>query len=199
MDNNKLDNKEVLFDPGYAPLVMDSIGAVGYTYYMFSAVKDLRIKRINFPNVFKKLEKLIKTNVAFYLGCLLWASYIKRFNNFKLIGNKLLGEECSQEEYTSEINFLIDFVKNQLPKDSKYYLNKSYIPNENYLLILTTYKDFLILNDGFINCSTTNQIVLPDNLKKLTSEELDMINQKIQDAIANKDIDRLLDSFNVLF
>ena len=199
MDNNEVDNKKVLFDPGYASLVMDSIGAIGYTYYMFNAVQNLKIKRINFPNVFKKLEKLIKTNVAFYLGCLLWASYIKQFDNYEIIGNKLLGETASEEEYTSEINFLIDFIKNQLPKDSKYYLNKSYIPNENYLLILKTYKDFLILNHGFVNCSKTNQIVLPENLKKLNSQELQNVYQKIQEVISAKQIDTLLNYFTILF
>ena len=199
MDNNKVDNKKVLFDPGYAPLIVDSIGAVGYTYYMFCAVKDLRIKRINFPNVFKKLEKLIKTNVAFYLGCLLWASYIKQFDNFEIEGNKLLNEKCTKEEYTSEINFLIDFVKNQLPKDSKYYLNKSYTPNPDYLLILTTYRDFLILNDGFVNCSKTNQIVLPESIKSLNKNELEEVNSKIQEAIKNKNIESLLDCYSFIF
>ena len=53
------EDKKVLFDPGYAPIVIDSLGAVGYTYYMFSATKDIRIKKINFPNVLKKLENLL--------------------------------------------------------------------------------------------------------------------------------------------
>ena len=42
------DEKIILFDPGFAPLVIDSIGQVGYTYYMFSAVPDLKLKRLNY-------------------------------------------------------------------------------------------------------------------------------------------------------
>ena len=115
--------KKVKFDPGYAPIVIDSFGQVGYTYYTFSAISDLKLKRLNFPHTLRKIERFLKTNIAFYLGCLMWASYIKQFDNAELEGNQLLGEECSEEEYTSEINFLIDFVSNQLPKDSKYYLS----------------------------------------------------------------------------
>ena len=143
---------------------------------MFNAVKNIKIKRQNFGLVSIKLENLLKINIAFYLGCLLWACYIKQFDNYEIEGNKLLNEECSKEEYTSEINFLIDFIENQLPRDYKYYKNKQYIPNSKYIPILKTYKEFLILNNGFTNCSKTNQIVLPHNLKKVSGNELDTIN-----------------------
>ncbi|MBQ7287557.1 MAG: hypothetical protein IJW73_07345, partial [Candidatus Gastranaerophilales bacterium] len=115
----------VLFDPGYAPLVIESIGQVGYTYYTFSAIKDFKLKKLNFINVSKKLEKLIKNNVAFYLGCLLWGKYISQFEK-EIEGNKLLGEVCSEEEYTNEINFLIEFCETQFNKDYKYYSGKTF-------------------------------------------------------------------------
>lgn len=196
MKNNE---KIVKFDPGYAPIVIDSFGQVGYTYYTFSAIPDLKLKRLNFSHTLRKLEKFLKTNIAFYLGCLLWASYIKQFNEAEIDGNKLLGEECSEEEYTSEINFLIDFVEVQLPKDSKYYLSKNYIADEKYLPILKTYKEFLILNGGFCNVSKVNQIKLPDNLKKLNNDELDLINEKIQKVIQDKEIEQLFNCYNLIF
>ena len=193
------DEKIILFDPGFAPLVIDSIGQVGYTYYMFSAVPDLKLKRLNFLHIYNKLQKLLKTNIAFYLGCLMWASYIKKFDNYKIEGNKLLGEDCKEEEYTSEIDFLIDFIVNQLPRDCKYYQNRKYIPDEKYLPILKTYRDFLVLNKGFVECDNTNQIVLPKNIKKLSDTEKDNLNEKIQQALLNKNIDELLDSYNLIF
>lgn len=193
------DEKIILFDPGFAPLVIDSIGQVGYTYYMFSAVPDLKLKRLNFLHIYNKLQKLLKTNIAFYLGCLMWASYIKKFDNYKIEGNKLLGEDCKEEEYTSEIDFLIDFIVNQLPRDCKYYQNRKYIPDEKYLPILKTYRDFLVLNKGFVECDNTNQIVLPKNIKKLSDTEKDNLNEKIQQALLNKNIDELLDSYTLIF
>lgn len=196
MNTNK---KTVNFDPGYAPIVMESFGQIGYTYYTFNAISNLKLKRMNFPHVLRKIENLLKINVGFYLGCLLWANYIKQFDEAIIDGNKLLGEECSEEEYTSEINFLMDFISTQLPKDSKYFANKNYIADEKYLPILKAYKEFLILNDGFVNCSKVNQIKLPENLKKLNNKELSEINEQIQNAIDKKDITLLFDCYNYLF
>ena len=129
----------------------------------------------------------------------IWANYIKQYDNYEIIGNKLLGEKCSEEEYTSEINFLIDFIKNQLPRDTKYYLNKTYKDENGYLIILEAYKEFLILNEGFVNCSKTNQIVLPENLKKLNPQQLTLINEKIQKAISDKNIEEIYELYNYLF
>jgi len=196
MNNNE---KTVKFDPGYAPIAMNALGQVGYTYYIFSAIQNPKLKKMNFPHTLRKVEGFLKTNVAFYLGCLLWASYIKQFENATIEGNQLLGEVCEESEYTSEINFLIDFVSVQLPKDSKYYLNKNYIPDDRYLPILKAYKEFLVLNGGFCNVSKVDEIKLPQNLKKPTSEELILINEKIQQAIEQKEIEQLFDCYNLIF
>ncbi len=192
-------DKKILFDPGYAPLVIDSIGAVGYTYYMFSASKNVRLKKINFPSVFKKIESLLKKNVAFYLGCLLWASYISNFKDMEIEGNKLLGEETTEEEYTGEISFLIELVETGLNRDCKYYLAKPYVPDEKYLSVLKAYKEFLIINNGFVDCSNTSQIKLPDLIKKPDEKELNEINNKIQEAIKNKDILSLFECYSLIF
>lgn len=191
--------EKIKFDPGYALIVIDALGQVGYTYYVFSAAQNIKLKRLNFPHTLRKIETFLKKNVAFYLGCLLWACYIKQFENAELEGNMLLGEKCEEEEYTSEINFLIDFVSNQLPKDSKYYINKNYECDEKYLPILETYKEFLILNKGFCDVSKVSQIIIPNNLKKLNNEQLILVNEKIQKAINEKDIEQLFDCFSLIF
>ena len=131
-----MNDKKVLFDPGYAPLVIDSIGQVGYTYYVFSAVPNVKLKKINFPHTLSKINRLLKDNISFYLGCLLWGSYISQFADYQIDGNKLLGEDAKEEEYTSEINFLIDLIEIQLPRDCKYYQNKNFEVDERYLKIL---------------------------------------------------------------
>ena len=196
MENNE---KTVKFDPGFAPVVMDALGQVGYIYYTFCAIQNVKLKKMNFVHTSRKLEFYLKKNIAFYLGCLLWASYIKQFDDYAIEGNKLLGEVCEEDEYTSEINFLIDFVSNQLPRDFKYYLGKNYISDEKYLPILKTYKQFLVLNKGFVECSKTNQIIIPDNLKKLSDENLNLVNEKIQKAIQEKELEQLFDCFDLIF
>jgi len=191
------EKNKVLFDPGYAPLVMESIGQVGYVYYMFGAIKDFKLKKLNFPNTARKIEKLIKTNIAFYLGCLMWGAYIANIKNHEIEGNKLLGEVCSQEEYTSEINFLIEFCEVQFNKDYKYFSGKSFEFPKEYIIILKTYKDFLILNEGFVSCSNTDMIKLPENIK--TELNFEEIKSRIDEAIEKRQIEILLDSFGLIF
>ena len=74
---------------------------------------------------------------------------------------------------------------------------KSY-KRPKYLPILKTYKQFLILNEGFVNCSKVSQIVLPENLKKLNKENLTFLNEKIQQSIVNKDITELFKYYDLI-
>ena len=191
--------EKVQFDPGFAPIVIESIQQLGYTYYSFDAIANIKLKKINFPTVYKKLEKYLKTNISFYLGCMMWALYISQFENCEIEGNKLLGEKCKESEYTDEINFLIDLVEKKLPRDVKYFLNKNIEQDKRYSVILNTYKDFLLENKGFCDCADTSDIKLPKILKKLEKNELDNLNTIIQNAIEEKNIDKLLDSFEVVF
>ena len=63
-------------------------------------------------------------------------------------------------------------------------------------IILKTYKDFLILNKGFVDCSKTNQILIPENV---SYNDLELLNEKIQNAISNKKIELLLEEFGKNF
>ena len=186
-------NDSIKFDPGF-----DSIGQIGYVYYTFCAIQNVKLKKINFPHTLRKIENLLKINISFYLGCLLWACFIKQFDK-KIEGNMLLGETCEEKEYTNEINFLIELIEKNLPKDSKYYLNKPYETNEKYLNILKTYKNFLILNEGFVNCDATVKILLPQNIKKPAPQQLQTINETIQNAIEKKDLTMLFEIYDTIF
>lgn len=194
-----MENNKVKFDPGFAPVVMEYLGKVGYMYYMFNSIQDKKMKKINFNFIYKKLEENLKMNISFYMGCLLWASCIVDEKDKELDGNKLLGEVCEEKEYTDEINFLIDFIEKSYPRDTKYYQNRIFVPNSKYLPILKAYKDFLVLNKGFCNTSNTNQIVMPEYLKVLSKENISYIKEKIQNAIDKKDLSLLLEEFSYLF
>ncbi len=191
--------EKIKFDPGFAPLVIDSLQQLGYTYYSFNAISNIKLKKINYIQTSKKLEKYLKNNISFYLGCLMWAKYISQFEDYEIEGNKLLGEVCEEKEYTDEINFLIDLVEKEMPRDYKYFLNKNFPLDERYLPILKTYRDFLIINKGFCNCSNTSEIKIPQNLKQLSKDELETLNTNIKNAIEKQDIAELLDCYELIF
>ena len=130
---------------------------------------------------------------------MLWASVISKIENSKIEGNKLLGEDAKEEEYTSEISFLIGFLERDLPRDCKYYANKSYKADEKYLNILKAYKEFLIINNGFVKCENTNQILLPKNIKALNEDESKKAEAAIKEAIQAKDLTQLFNVYNLLF
>ncbi len=194
MDN--VENK-VLFDPGFAPLIINSLGVAGYTYYMFSANNNVKFKRLNFPHTLRKIEASLVDTASFYLGCMLWASYLKEGAKAAIEGNQLLGEENIEKEYTSEIDFLIDLIENQLPRDCKYFLNKEYEKNEKFLVILKNYREFLVANKGFTDCDTTDKIILPDNFKPLKDSK--KVCADIKKAIENKNIQEILEMYSELF
>ena len=192
-------NKKIEFDPGFAPLVIESLGQVGYMYYMFNSIPDKKLKRLNFRVIASKLEKHLELNIAFYMGCLLWASYISEFENYEIEGNKLLGDNSSEKEYTGEFDFLIDFIENQFPRDTKYYINRLYEPDKRYIPILIAYREFLVINKGFCNCSNTSDVKIPSCLKRLENKQLENIKNAIFNAIQEKNLVKLLDYFELIF
>ncbi len=191
--------EKIKFDPGFAPLVIDSLQQLGYTYYSFNAISNLKLKKINYLQTSKKLEKYLKNNISFYLGCLMWAEYISQFEDCEIEGNKLLGEVCEEKEYTDEINFLIDLIEKEMPRDYKYFLNKNYSLDERYLPILKTYREFLIINKGFCNCSNTSEIKIPQTMKQLSKDELETLNTNIKNAIQEENLSKLLEYYDFVF
>ena len=191
--------EKIKFDPGFAPLVIDSLQKLGYTYYSFNAISNLKLKKINYLQTSKKLEKYLKNNISFYLGCLMWAEYISQFEDWEREGNKLLGEVCEEKEYTDEINFLIDLIEKEMPRDYKYFLNKNYSLDERYLPILKTYREFLIINKGFCNCSNTSEIKIPQTMKQLSKDELETLNTNIKNAIQEENLSKLLEYYDFVF
>ena len=184
--------EKILFDPGYAQIVAPDIGQVGVIYYMFLENKDLKLRKARFSLVFPKIERALKINVEFYLGCLLWASYISQYEDGELEGNMLLGEDVKEE-------FLIDFAENKMERDYKYYSGKDKKTDIRFINILKTYKDFLVLNKGFCECSKTNEIKIPKYLRKISEKDKDKVYDTIQKAIEEKDLELLFECYDLVF
>lgn len=184
---------EMLFDPGYSGSVARVSGNIEYMYSAFLTISSLKQKKFQFSVLYPKFLKAIDLNAAFYLGCMLWGVYLKSVPGRKIVQNPCLGADFDNDSF-GEIDFLVNFIKEGLNRDTKYYLNKTYTPNHLYIAILEFYKEFLSLNKGFINTKQTDDIIIPKNLKPVSKEDIKEIYDIIYSAVKEDDLEILFKS-----
>lgn len=183
----------VLFDPGFAQhTTILSIGTE-YIYNSINQFKNFGQRKMKFKMLYPQLVKMAEANVGFCLGSLLWAVYIKGSGDSKIEGNPCLGGTYDREETVEEADFSIAFF-DKLKKDAKYYIGENYEINPLYVKVLELYKEFLVLNCGFVNTKTSSDVQLPEGFESPNSENLEKIHSKIQEVVKNGN---LLDMFKV--
>lgn len=188
------DNKEVEFDPGFAPYIMAFQGTVEYLYSDINRFKNLSQKKIKFMQYYKKLLEVFYNNIGFYTGCLMWASYIKSQPKAKIASNGFLGTEYNEAENVADIDYVIQFIK-LFPKDMKYFLGQTFEFDENIVKLAEIYKEFLIINKGFTNSEYNSDILIPDSIAIEKAEEYKKI---IDTAIEEGNLSKLKDSLSII-
>lgn len=178
---------QMLFDPGYSASVARVSGNVEYMYEAFTSISSIKQKRFQFSILYPKFLKAIELNTAFYLGCMLWGVYLKSCPDKEIINNPCLDTEFNDDCFY-EVDFLYNFIKEGLNRDVKYYLNKTYAPNPLYLTILENYREFLSLNNGFINVKKTDDVILQKGLKTPNVDDLKFIYDTIFKAVKEDDL-----------
>lgn len=188
-------SNSALFDPGFAEHTNILSANIEYIYSGISRFKNLGQKKTQFKIYYKKIIDLVDNNIAFYLGCLLWASYIKDLGTKNILNNPCLGEVYDEDATLKEILFTEKYLE-QLKKDAKYYLGIDYDLKPEYEKILSVYKDFIIMNKGFVNTKTTNDLLLPEGLKKLDNPE--KVNEEIHNVIKTGELKKLLELYGTI-
>lgn len=182
----------VLFDPGYAKYTSILSLNIGYIYNNINKFKNLGQRKTQFKMYYQKILNLVNNNVAFCLGSMLWAIYIKSLGDIEIINNPCLGDTFDEKEAVEELDYSIEYFE-QLKKDAKFYLNLNYEVNLKYLKVLEVYRKFLILNEAFVNTKTTNDIKLPIELKN--PNNIDEIYNKIQEVVKNGNLTDLFELY----
>jgi hypothetical protein len=188
--------KTFLFDPGYAQHTTILSINLEYMYSKINQFKNLNQRKMQFKLNYPQILRMVDNNVGFCLGSLLWAAYIKsQGEGIEIIGNPCFGGTYDKEETVEEVDFSIEFFS-QLKKDAKYYLGADYEVNPLHIEILNLYKDFLVLNRGFVSTKTTTDVLLPEKITVPTEEkDIESIHSKIQEVISSG---KLLDLTEVL-
>jgi len=171
-------SKTVLFDPGYAKYLTSFIYNIEYMYAEVNKFKNLGQKKFKFKSFYPQILTLIEQNVAFYLGCMLWATYVSSQKGAEIVGNQCLGNEYDENVELQEINYISEFVK-YLGKDTKYYLNIDYKLSDEYAQIIEVYKEFARFNRGFVDSKVADDIKLPPTLKTPKASDIEKIHSVI--------------------
>ena len=189
-------SKGVLFDPGYSKYTLPFSSNIDAAYNMLFTIKSPHQRKFKFQMLYPQLLKLLEHTVSFYLGCLLWASFIS--NNFAdnpkdILENSYIGKNVKEDEMLFEVNYAISYIE-KLKKDCKYYLGKNCNIPENWSKVLSVYKDFLTLNEFLINAKTTADIKLPSNLIKPSQEDLNAILGIIESVVTSGNLPELFNA-----
>lgn len=172
------------FDPGFVQHMSAFVPNIEYIYAGLNRLKNFTLKKNQFKMYYPKIQSLLKNYLGFYLGCILWATYISQLDEKPILNNLCFGGEYSEKETLSEVEFIKDYIE-QLKKDVKYYTGQDFTIDENSINILNAYREFLIANKGFVETKTTKDIKLPTNLKTPSEKDLEEILSGIEKVIDN--------------
>ncbi len=177
------------FDPGFAPYILAFQGTVNYLYADINRFKNFSQKKMKFRQYYKKILEVFNNNLGFYVGCLMWAAYINSQEEQEILNNHCFGGRYNKDENTVETDYMINFVK-FFPKDMKYFIGETFEFDQSVKKILDMYKEFLVINRGFVEAVTSSDILLPEGLK---TENADSFKEKIDNVLAEKDLSKLLE------
>lgn len=181
--------KGLEFDPGFAPYILAFCETVDYLYNDINRFKNFSQKKLRFMQYHKKILMMFENNLGFYVGCLMWAAYIKIQPKQKILSNHCFGKEYNKDVNISETQFMLKFVE-MFSRDMKYYLGQSYNFDEKFINLLNIYEEFLILNEGFVRSEYNTDIKLPTAVKV---EQAENYKAQIEEVLKTKDLSNLLE------
>lgn len=191
----------VPFDPGYSALSFSFMQQMSIIDQDYQKLKANHQKKFWLTKYEQTIIDCITKTTAFYLGCLLWGSFLHfRFKDSpkKITGNstqKLTKEEQNELDCAIEAKTIQKYLQN-FERDCKYFLNREPKVPATIKTILENYIEFATINDNFKNTSSTDDIKVTSvtkHFEKLSKKQLDELCKKIYSVINSGKIELLLD------
>ena len=181
--------KGLEFDPGFGPYILAFAGSVEYMYMDINRFKNLSQKKMKFMQYHKKMIEIFNNNLGFYVGCLMWAAYIKTQPEQEILSNHCLGKDYNHDENVSDTQFMLQFTE-LFPRDMKYFLSKPFGFDEKIIELIKVYEEFLVLNKGFVETKYNTDIKLPSAVKV---ENAETYREEIEKVLKTEDLSNLLE------
>lgn len=186
--------KGLEFDPGFGPYILAFRGTLEYLYADMNRFKNFSQKKMKFMQYHKKFIEMFENNLGFYVGCLMWAAYIKTQPKQKILSNHCLGQEYNEDANISDTQFMLQFTE-LFPKDMKYFLGKNYSFDTKIVELLKVYEEFLVLNKGFVESEYNTDIELPKSVKV---EGVEDYKNQIEEVLKTEDLSKLLEYLPII-
>lgn len=186
-------SKGVLFDPGYSKYTLPFSQNIDAAYNMILSIKAPHQRKFKFQMVYPQLLKVLEHTISFYLGCLLWATFISK--NFKdnpkeILDNHYIGQKIKEDEMLFEVNYAIGYIE-KLKKDCKYYLGKTCNLPDDWMQIMQLYKEFLMVNEFLVDAKSSADIKLPLAIKEPSQDDLNKILEQIELVVKSGELKEL--------
>ena len=186
-------SKGVLFDPGYSKYTLPFSQNIDAAYNMILSIKAPHQRKFKFQMVYPQLLKVLEHTISFYLGCLLWATFISK--NFKdnpkeILDNHYIGQKIKEDEMLFEVNYAIGYIE-KLKKDCKYYLGKTCNLPDDWMQIMQLYKEFLMVNEFLVDANSSADIKLPLAIKEPSQDDLNKILEQIELVVKSGELKEL--------
>lgn len=186
--------KSIPFDLGFNQYIQSFSANIEYAYAEINSFVNLKVKTMQFQRMYKIINGEIELYINFYIGCLLWACYIKLFKNKEISENPVLGKELSDEESLYTLNYLRNYLP-KFEKDVKYYLHRNIKFEQKYYDLLDLYEKFLKMNKHFTQTKTSDDLSLPFELK---NPNYDNILNTIQKVVETGDFTPLREYLDII-
>jgi len=186
--------KSIPFDLGFNQYIQSFAANIEYAYSELNSFVNLKVKSLQFQRLFPIIKGEIELYINFYIGCLLWACYIKQFENKEISENPVLGKNLTDDESLFNVNYLRDYLS-KFEKDTKYYLHKNISIDSKYYALIDLYSDFLKENKHFTETKTSSDLKLPF---KINNPNYESILTTIQQVVKTGDFSPLREYLDIL-
>ena len=97
---------KALFDPGFSNCLVSFYANIEYVYGSLNSIKNFNQKKTQFAMSYNKIVALLNKYTGFYMGCMLWGTYLKSLGNEKIENNPFIGQKYDKNLY------LFSYLKN---------------------------------------------------------------------------------------
>ncbi len=187
--------EKVKFDPGFSKFSAPFPQDIPEYLEQIAQLPQPHQKKFNFQKLETQAVAMIKKSAYVYLGCMLWGSYIhyRYKDDPREISGNVIKESNAEVDYVREMDEALLAVE-KMDKASKYYLRRPMRLDRQFVEYLEAYREFVALNNSFLDMETTADIKIPEKFRYLgeySAEQLDELRDGIYKVIESDSVEGL--------